>query len=230
MLYITFQIDPHGNIGRIAEQPPVTRLEVDNSIYARDSTWIQHLTVVTDGSDARPALPGVEVIDATQAPHDGGTYYVIGKVAESDPYIVPLIGDHEGVPKRISVVDDCQNVELYIRDWERFYELEEEIRQNYRGFRLLSTTQVPRCGYSLGHENLKRVARRELTSSQFEALETAYRMGYFDTPQQVTSTEVARAIGISQSTFSKRVHAAQECIFDLVFHPRVACRPSRPRK
>jgi len=49
-----------------------------------------------------------------------------------------------------------------------------------------------------------------LTESQFEALVTAYEMGYFDESERVTQNEVATELGISRSSFSERLRRAQQ--------------------
>lgn len=48
-----------------------------------------------------------------------------------------------------------------------------------------------------------------LTEPQFEALVTAYEMGYFDESERVTQNEVAAELGISRSSFSERLRRAQ---------------------
>lgn len=49
-----------------------------------------------------------------------------------------------------------------------------------------------------------------LTEPQFEALVTAYEMGYFDESQRVTQDEIAAELDISRSAVSERLRRAQE--------------------
>jgi len=70
----------------------------------------------------------------------------------------------------------------------------------------------------LGDEGDEPVGRRwELTPAQEEALETAYRMGYFTVPRDATASEVADRIGISKSAFLERLRRAQSAFFGHVY-------------
>jgi len=70
----------------------------------------------------------------------------------------------------------------------------------------------------LGDEGDEPVGRRwELTPAQEEALETAYRTGYFTVPRDATASEVADRIGISKSAFLERLRRAQSAFFGHVY-------------
>ncbi|ADD03995.1 HTH-10 family transcription regulator [Natrialba magadii ATCC 43099] len=49
-----------------------------------------------------------------------------------------------------------------------------------------------------------------LTPTQRETLVTAYEEGFFDVPQQITMTELAASLGITQQALSKRLHHAHK--------------------
>jgi hypothetical protein len=49
-----------------------------------------------------------------------------------------------------------------------------------------------------------------LTDAQFEALVTAYDLGYFDESTQVTHAEIADELGISRSSLSSRLRRAEQ--------------------
>jgi len=53
------------------------------------------------------------------------------------------------------------------------------------------------------------VDRSRLTDRQLEAVETAYEMGYFERPRTANAEEVADALGVSRSTFTQHLAAAQ---------------------
>lgn len=59
-------------------------------------------------------------------------------------------------------------------------------------------------------ENLVFVDRSALTARQLEVLETAHRMGYFDHPKRSNAGEVAETLGITTSTFTEHLAAAQQ--------------------
>ncbi|MDX1746552.1 MAG: helix-turn-helix domain-containing protein [Halobacteriales archaeon] len=60
-----------------------------------------------------------------------------------------------------------------------------------------------------GNEDLVFVDRSELTDRQREVLERAHTMGYFDHPKGANAGEVADALGITTSTFTEHLAAAQ---------------------
>ncbi|WP_306059519.1 helix-turn-helix domain-containing protein [Natronococcus wangiae] len=49
-----------------------------------------------------------------------------------------------------------------------------------------------------------------LTPKQRETLVTAYETGFFDVPQQITMSELAEQLGITQQALSKRLHYAHK--------------------
>lgn len=57
--------------------------------------------------------------------------------------------------------------------------------------------------------NLVFVDRSSLTDRQREVLETAHRMGYFDHPKGANAGEIADSLGITTSTFTEHLAAAQ---------------------
>lgn len=61
------------------------------------------------------------------------------------------------------------------------------------------------------------VDRGKLTDRQFEVLQAAYEMGYFDHPRRVNATEVAAALDINQSTLREHLSAAQTKLLGDVF-------------
>lgn len=52
-----------------------------------------------------------------------------------------------------------------------------------------------------------------LTDTQFTALRAAYHDGYFERPRERSATEIADSLGVSHSTFLRRLRAAQETVF-----------------
>lgn len=53
------------------------------------------------------------------------------------------------------------------------------------------------------------VDRGKLTDRQYEALVTAYEMGYFERPKRANASEVADELGIAQSTLTEHLVTAQ---------------------
>ena len=60
------------------------------------------------------------------------------------------------------------------------------------------------------------VDRAELTDRQREVLETAHRMGYFSHPKGANAGEVAEELGITSSTFTEHLAAAQSKLLSAI--------------
>ena len=56
-----------------------------------------------------------------------------------------------------------------------------------------------------------------LTDRQREVLRAAYEAGYYDWPRDCTGQEVAEALGITSSTFSQHIHAAERKLLTVLF-------------
>lgn len=72
-------------------------------------------------------------------------------------------------------------------------------------------------GISLETKRLRRTTSSEegrLTDPQFEALTTAYEMGYFDESTRVTQSEIADELGISRPSFSERLRRAEQRLIE----------------
>jgi predicted DNA binding protein len=67
-----------------------------------------------------------------------------------------------------------------------------------------------------GSEDLVFVDRGELTERQREVLETAHSMGYFEHPKGANAGEVAKTLGITTSTFTEHLAAAQSKLLDSI--------------
>lgn len=60
-------------------------------------------------------------------------------------------------------------------------------------------------------------ALSNLTPKQFQSLEYAVRMGYFDIPRKISSRELASEIGISHATVLEHIKKGQREIFHALF-------------
>ena len=67
-----------------------------------------------------------------------------------------------------------------------------------------------------GSEDLVFVDRGVLTERQREVLETAHSMGYFNHPKGANAGEVADTLGITTSTFTEHLAAAQSKLLDSI--------------
>ncbi|PGF15343.1 DNA-binding protein [Natrinema sp. CBA1119] len=88
-----------------------------------------------------------------------------------------------------------------------------ELRERYANLdvqRLLQSQQ------DHDERNLVFVDRSMLTDRQTEVLETAHRMGYFEHPKRANAGEVAAELGITGTTFTEHLAAAQTKLLDAI--------------
>ncbi|MFB6070547.1 MAG: helix-turn-helix domain-containing protein [Halanaeroarchaeum sp.] len=76
-----------------------------------------------------------------------------------------------------------------------------------------------------GADDLVFVDRGELTDRQREVLETAFQMGYFEHPKGANAGEVADALGITTSTFTEHLAAAQSKLLKTILDGAEAAKP-----
>jgi len=129
-----------------------------------------------------------------------------------------------GCPCEVVEQFDCPVVDVHTRDgmlylvfhaadMEQLRSVIDDLRAHYPEVdirRLLRSTDD-----QAGHD-LIFVDRGSLTDRQREVLETAHGMGYFDHPKRANGGEVADALGISPSTFSEHLAAAQSKLLDAI--------------
>jgi len=59
--------------------------------------------------------------------------------------------------------------------------------------------------------------RTQLTDRQEEILNTAYTVGFFESPRETTAQELAEMLGVSQPTVSRHIRAGERKLFGLLF-------------
>ena len=88
-----------------------------------------------------------------------------------------------------------------------------ELRERYASLdvqRLLQSRQ------DHTEQHLVFVDRSTLTDRQAEVLETAHRMGYFEHPKRANASEVADELGITGTTLTEHLAAAQTKLLDAI--------------
>ena len=121
------------------------------------------------------------------------------------------------VPHRIHIREKQLNATVSVRDWDHLKDFADEIESTYGSFELIGTTQVDALTYPLGVDRLKYIVKEKLTEDQLTTLETSFQMGYYTVPQTATSEDVAKQLGISQSTFSTKLRNAQYNLLAVLF-------------
>ena len=105
-------------------------------------------------------------------------------------------------------------VVFHAETFEGLQEVVGELRERFPSADVQQLLQPPLSG---SPDDRRFVNRGKLTDRQLEVLRTAYREGYFERPRRANATELADELGISQSTFTEHLVAAQRKLFADVF-------------
>lgn len=136
---------------------------------------------------------------------------------EPYPFLLGLILRERGIPNRLMLTSDHFEGVATLAEWEDFRRLADEIQEQFGRFELVSVNQTETAGVPLGGGQFGRAVRNELSREQLTVLQTAYQMGYFETPRKTSADDIATELDIAQSTFSERLRLAESQLFDLVF-------------
>jgi predicted DNA binding protein len=80
----------------------------------------------------------------------------------------------------------------------------------------VTVRRLVRDGAAGGDRSLLVADRNAFTDRQYEVLETAHEMGYFDSPKRAKSGAVADELGVSVPTFVEHLSVAQTKLFDQI--------------
>ncbi|MFP4530150.1 MAG: helix-turn-helix domain-containing protein [Halodesulfurarchaeum sp.] len=110
------------------------------------------------------------------------------------------------VPVRdIRTVDGSLHLAIHVEDMDELRRIVAGVRAEFPDVRIVRLVHAREAGDG----DLVLVDRGELTARQREVLETAHELGYFDHPKGANAGEVADELGITTSTFTEHLAAAQ---------------------
>lgn len=224
MLRIEFQIRLAGISSRLFElDEPVESIEIDNALPVTGDTVFLVLTAQFDSNVSVETLSnqlnGIQIVDVTEADVTPRTFYfrVIADVADAS--VLSLLTQNQAIPHRIVGRNAHLDVVASVRDWNHLKEVASTIEDEHGSLELIGTTQTETIGFPLGSNKLKQSLSGKLSDEQLDVLETAYRMGYFKVPQEVTAEEIAAELDISRSTLSERLRRVEHNLCGLLFGP-----------
>jgi len=113
-------------------------------------------------------------------------------------------GTGEGVMLVVEIPTETDTRTIVERIQDEFSDLELYAQRQHR-----ETTQTAR--------EIQDQLKRELSDRQYEALETAQAMGYFEWPRENSGEDVADALEITQPTLNKHVRLGERTVFDILF-------------
>lgn len=228
ILRVEFTTVPTGVMAKLyRELDDVRSIELDNAFYVEDGTWIESLTVASnaefDPEMALEAISGTSLFYSSEIPTASEELEIrrLTLLAnESYPFILGLVLRQEAIPNRIVLQNGVFEVVATTRDWDHFRSLADEIQETLGEFELLSVTQNEEPGEPLDSGRLTEVLVSKLTDDQLMVLETAYNHGYFDVPREISETDLADELGVTQSTINERLRTAERTLLELIYGPR----------
>lgn len=158
-------------------------------------------------ADAAPEDPSLEPI-ASFADSDVYRFYR----EKGDPCVCESVERIAGPVTDVNARDGTLYVTVRATDPATVRDAVSDLQSEFDGVRV---SRLRRAGEG-DDGDLVLVDRAKLTDRQREVIETANEMGYFGYPKGANAGEVADAIGVSPSTFSEHLAAAQSKLMDAI--------------
>lgn len=219
-----FRIPPTGVVAIFDEESTGNgRVELDNALFAGGGEWVEYLTIISEpavDSSSIASYTRINRVRSEEVASSGDTRSFLVFAEESDPFIIKVLTANEAVPHRVFLEDRSVTVVASMRDWTHLKVVAEELEDQYSIFELLGTTQVDGIGYPLGSEHFQFQVHGHLSTEQMQVFEVAYRMGFFEVPQEANAREIAERLAISQSAMSEKLRRAQQNLCDFLFGKR----------
>jgi predicted DNA binding protein len=188
----------------LSEAGTVKSVTVDRG----DSGVVGEVTV--EGTDA-----GAAVDDAEEVFADGSRS--VYRFSHDDECPCSRVPNHGCPVREIRAEGSRLRLTLIVPDRETLRTVAAELRA------YCDDVRVRRLVRSGDEDRTLLVADRSaFTDRQFEVLETAHEMGYFDSPKRATADTVAGELGIAVSTFVEHLSTAQTKLFDQIV-PAQSC-------
>jgi predicted DNA binding protein len=224
MLRVRLQVRLSGIQSQLLETgEAVERVEIDNAFPVAGDEEFLFLTVMTSSelSEEQLAteLEDTEIAHMTQAAVSEHTYHLAVMVDRSGRSVLSLLTENRAIPHQITGQNAHITVVASVRDWQHLKRVAGAIEGTHGSLELIGTTRTEQMGYPLGSDKLRQTVSGKLSDQQLSVLETAYEMGFFTVPQEVTAGEIASELGISRSTLSERLHRVQHDLCELLFGP-----------
>lgn len=180
-------------------------LEIESVAVGRrtDAGVVGEATVV-DGAESAPDPPLGEAVfsDGSRAvyryAHDGGCP-------------CQRVPDHGCPIRRLEAAEGQLHLSFVAPDLETLRSVVADLRSSCGS---VCVRRLRRSGPDEDDGSLLLVDRSAFTDRQYEVLETAHEMGYFESPKRARSRDVADELGIAPATFAEHLAAAQTKLLD----------------
>lgn len=174
-----------------------------------ETPTVEEFAIEGESEPLESADVGIEL--STVSANEHGEVYRFTR--ELDGVCACEVVETEGTPvSSIRAEEGALYLTVRASDVETLSDIVGALREQFDGVEL---QQLLRTGEREAAD-LAFVDRSRLTDRQREVLETAHEMGYFEYPKRANAGDVAEAIGISRSTFSEHLGAAQTKLLDAI--------------
>ena len=200
---VTVSTDGECSIGRFASATGTVIDQVSTSVTGRGEESVSEFIATVD--DPPEGWPDGPVFSY-------GTANVFRTAHGGDPSCPCACLGRFGCPvHRYVASEDEVTLVFHAESFEQLQAVMGEFRERFRAVDVRRLLQPPLAG---DPEERVFVNRGKLTDRQREVLETAYEMGYFERPKGANATEIAAELGISGSTLTEHLSAAQRKVFE----------------
>lgn len=163
--------------------------------------------------EAAGLLPVTDLAVVAERDADGDPSYLLEASLTSESFPARVL-DHGGVVRDVAAGDGTPTATVRLPDTKQVRSFVGTLERWHPDLELVAKRQ--RDSPLRSRRGLWTDLEERLTPRQREALETAFFSGYFETPREVTGTDVADALGVSQPTFNSHLRAAQRKLLDLL--------------
>ncbi|AAG18738.1 MULTISPECIES: helix-turn-helix domain-containing protein [Halobacterium] len=196
--------DPDLPLVSVADAIPSGELSISNSVPLDDGRLLFTIRVAADSQaafeDEARAHPQVASVSEIGATADGWFYRIIvadttGLVASHDP------AEFEGVALEATVTADGIHEQKVFSDYDALATLRDRCAVNDIPFELVAIASDP--------EHPGERDQFGLTDKQYRAIRTAFARGYYDSPRQCSTRELAAELGVSAAAASDLLRRAE---------------------
>ncbi|MFB6071638.1 MAG: helix-turn-helix domain-containing protein [Halobacterium sp.] len=179
-------------------------------------------TVINDVSTSVSTTDGCVtefLVDADAVPADSddpvftyadrNLYRVAHEAGDDCP--CTCLGEFDTPIDRYFAKDGSLEVVFHVGEFDELQAIVGELRERFEDVDIQRLVRAPTEATA---RDTVFVDRGKLTDRQLEVLQTAHDMGYFERPRGANASEIADELGISPSTFSEHLLAAQNKLFE----------------
>ena len=190
-------------------------LELAGVVPAGERATLAYVRVRGDVDGAEAALAGASEGSVRQVRGDDSGGLLEWRVSGAD--LLGTVVDHGAQVQSFEATDGRVDYQVEVANDEAVRSLLDALETRFDGVRLLAKRE--RASPLEAATALPADTVEGLTDRQQEAIEAAYRAGYFDWPRESTAEEVATAMDIAPSTLHSHLRKAESSLLAALFEP-----------